>query len=368
LGWFGIFDRDAGFAGGAGGQFQRPAAGDAAPSGTETALLARGTLRLEFEALPGGDVPARLLHYRDDAGWPRELVVYLNADHSLSVAFRQGPAHAYARLSGIRATGGARLLASCRWDGPARRGTLSVEDPEVREIRLIEFACPLPLPERDARALLRPGAKTRLDPRVSGLALSSRPEPVGPAATIAPQTPVATPEGARPIETLRPGDLVTTLDSGPQPVRWILRQEVPLTGADAPVRLNAPFFGLSRDIVVTARQGILLSGPGAQYHLGRDSVLVRAGELTGHAGATRLPASTPSAVRYQLLFDRHECISLADTWADSLFVGTLARCPAVLAETALAPLGPGALPRHRRPVRTTLSGYEALILRDVLPA
>ena len=34
-------------------------------------------------------------------------------------------------------------------------------------------------------------------------------------------TRIATPQGARPVETLCPGDLVTTLDHRPQPLRWV---------------------------------------------------------------------------------------------------------------------------------------------------
>ncbi|WP_343035140.1 Hint domain-containing protein [Parasulfitobacter algicola] len=38
---------------------------------------------------------------------------------------------------------------------------------------------------------------------------------------------IATPQGNRRIETLTPGDLVTTRDHGDQPVRWIGQRTVP---------------------------------------------------------------------------------------------------------------------------------------------
>lgn len=48
-------------------------------------------------------------------------------------------------------------------------------------------------------------------------------------------TLIATPGGDRPVEGLLPGDSVTTLDHGPQPLRWIGARRVAGLGADAPV-------------------------------------------------------------------------------------------------------------------------------------
>lgn len=72
-------------------------------------------------------------------------------------------------------------------------------------------------------------------------------------------TRIATPSGARAVETLRPGDLVLTRDHGLQPV---LRLEAgPSDAADAPLRLlPAALPGLERALRLPPRQRVLLRG------------------------------------------------------------------------------------------------------------
>ena len=43
----------------------------------------------------------------------------------------------------------------------------------------------------------------------------------------APGTMIDTPDGPRAVETLQVGDLVMTLDHGPQSIRWVRSGEVP---------------------------------------------------------------------------------------------------------------------------------------------
>ena len=45
-------------------------------------------------------------------------------------------------------------------------------------------------------------------------------------------TMIETPDGLRAVEALRPGDLVLTMDHGPQPVCWVRRSDCPLEGVD----------------------------------------------------------------------------------------------------------------------------------------
>jgi len=49
---------------------------------------------------------------------------------------------------------------------------------------------------------------------------------------------ILTPQGERPVETLRIGDLVITRDNGPQPIRWISNQTVLGQGMLAPIRIS----------------------------------------------------------------------------------------------------------------------------------
>ena len=331
------------------------------------ALLARGTLRFELDLAAGGAVPCQLIRHQSRRGWRREFIVYLNADRSVSVASRQGPAQAYGRLERIDAEPAGPLTVTYSWDAPRRRALLCIEDRAGDRLWLAALRNPIPLPLLDAAEILSGGAGARLDPRITCLAVSDRVEPVGPVATIAAGTLIDTPEGARPIESLRLGEQVLTLDNGPQPVRWVLSQYHPAGGLLAPICLRAPYFALRQDVRLAAVQRLLIGGPAAEYHLGRTEVLVEAGRLQGHPGAL-CPDGSVSEHYCQILLDGHECINAAGTWVDSLHIGRLAEQPEILACSALAGLPRGLLPVHRRRVRPALQRHEAPALQEVLPA
>ncbi|WP_077701365.1 Hint domain-containing protein [Thioclava nitratireducens] len=79
-------------------------------------------------------------------------------------------------------------------------------------------------------------------------------------------TRLATPRGPRRVESLQPGDLVTTLDDGPQPVLWCAHRRF---GAEAlaanprlrPVRLQPGAFGNCRALVLYAQHCVWLLLP-----------------------------------------------------------------------------------------------------------
>lgn len=80
-------------------------------------------------------------------------------------------------------------------------------------------------------------------------------------------TRIATPEGERTVETLAPGDLVTTADRRAIPVLWIGRQTLHklFTPADrfAPVRVTRGALGNGlphSDLVLTAEHALILDG------------------------------------------------------------------------------------------------------------
>lgn len=92
-------------------------------------------------------------------------------------------------------------------------------------------------------------------------------------------TLILTPLGPRPIEQLRLGDRVTTLDNGPQPIRWIGRRVVGAgeMQADArliPVQIGAGVLGNARPLLVSQQHGMLIGG----------ARLIRARELVGVLG------------------------------------------------------------------------------------
>lgn len=144
--------------------------------------------------------------------------------------------------------------------------------------RLLMFAGALPPADTDLWVV-----RTRLDPR------ALRPEPAAQGGVIcfAAGTMIATPKGLRTIESLRPGDLVDTADSGPQPVVWTGYRR--MTGARLhvmphlrPVRIRPAALAGGRpdvDLWVSPRHRILLRGRQAEALFGTPEVLVRACDL-----------------------------------------------------------------------------------------
>ena len=131
-----------------------------------------------------------------------------------------------------------------------------------------------------------------------------------------PGTLIDTQLGPRMVEDLRPGDLVDTLDHGPQPLLAIRRlsfsaRAVRLDPGLLPVRLN----GEGREpLVLSPAHRVLVGGSQADLLFGSAEVLAPAHLLA----EGRVPV-TGIARYYHLLFARHEVI-FANGWAvESLF-------------------------------------------------
>lgn len=114
-------------------------------------------------------------------------------------------------------------------------------------------------------------------------------------------------DGERAVETLRPGDLVMTLDDGPQRLRWVGQRTVATDGDFAPIRLAAGALGQARALRVSPQHRMLLQGSWAQLLFGEDEVLVRAMDLVDDGQVTR-DRTAPQVTYWHLLFDRHQVI------------------------------------------------------------
>ena len=139
---------------------------------------------------------------------------------------------------------------------------------------------------------------------------------------------IDTPDGPRPISALALGDLVTTLDNGSQPLRWIGLRVIPpavMAAQDAllPVLFEAGALGNARPLLVAPQHRMLLGDWRAQVYFGEDQVLVPAQALVNGRTIRRvLPEVGP--VCHQLLFDRHEVILAEGVLAESLHPGEVA--------------------------------------------
>lgn len=79
-----------------------------------------------------------------------------------------------------------------------------------------------------------------------------------------PHTMIQTPQGLRPITALRPGDLITTADNGPQPLLHVVTHRLgPDTLRKAPhlrpVQIKPMAFGCARGLILPPHHSVLLN-------------------------------------------------------------------------------------------------------------
>ncbi len=135
-----------------------------------------------------------------------------------------------------------------------------------------------------------------------------------------PGTMIATPRGARAIETLKVGDYVITRDHGPQPIRWIQSRKVPGLNELGPIRVRKGVMdGQQRDLLVSPQHRLLFQGYKAELLFGESEVLVSARHLVDGLDIVQ---ETPKEVTYvHMLFDRHEVIYAEGAATESFHPG-----------------------------------------------
>lgn len=136
---------------------------------------------------------------------------------------------------------------------------------------------------------------------------------------------VETPTGPVAIEALKPGDLVTTLDNGAQPIRWV--------GKHRPSDLEFQFFDQLRpivisqgalgaglpnaDLVLSPLHRVLVRSEQAELYFGAPEYLVAAKHLVNNASIYRDPTKRPTY--RHLLLDAHEILIVNGTPTESLY-------------------------------------------------
>lgn len=132
-------------------------------------------------------------------------------------------------------------------------------------------------------------------------------------------TRIQTPDGERAIQHLRAGDLVSTLDHGAQPIRWIGARTCPAYGALAPIRFEAGVFGALRPLLLSPQHRVLVSGLWAELLFGEAEVLAKAKDLVNGRDVRRVEGGL---VQYwHMLFDTHEIVFAEGAATESLHPG-----------------------------------------------
>lgn len=249
---------------------------------------------------------------------PNDYLILQNAKGE--AALRARAARMVGRLMGMAVQGG-QPDAAPEDDAGIPEQSFSVTDGfRIYVVSLIE------LPDVAARLLMFVGAippsdcdlwvvDRTLDPRPRQLRL---PEPG--VICFTPGTMIATPEGPRPVEALRPGARVATRDDGPQEVLWMGQRR--MSGARLytlphlrPIRIRAGAFGLDepeRDLLVSPQHRMLVRGPAAQALFNESEVLVQASDLI-NGRSVRVEPGLPEVHYIHLLLERHQVI-----WANGL--------------------------------------------------
>ncbi|WP_322890267.1 MULTISPECIES: Hint domain-containing protein [unclassified Yoonia] len=183
-------------------------------------------------------------------------------------------------------------------------------------------------------------------------------------------TLIATDKGQVPIERLAVGDLVETLDSGLQPIRWIGRSDISLATTVLhrnilPVCIAAGAMGAGlpmRDLWLSPQHRVLVRSKIVARMAGSPEALVAVKQLSAIPGIS--PVMRPRDVSYlHLRLDRHEMVRAEGIWAETLLVGPQAlRGMSPDARQELALIFPGLVEELCDAVRPVMAGHSARTL------
>jgi Ca2+-binding RTX toxin-like protein len=119
-------------------------------------------------------------------------------------------------------------------------------------------------------------------------------------------TQIATRRGSVPIEELKAGDEVITMDHGFQKIRWIGATSVPAAGDLAPVVIRKGAMGNERDLRVSPQHRMLVRGWHVELMFGQKEALVPAKALINDE--TVFPLEGGTVDYFHMMFDRHELV------------------------------------------------------------
>ncbi len=157
-------------------------------------------------------------------------------------------------------------------------------------------------------------------------------------------TLIQTPDGERPVESLNVGDNVTTLDHGPQPVRWLGMHhlspaELALRPSFRPIRIRAGALGCgtpTADLTLSPQHRVLAASQITRRMFATPEVLVAAKTLLSLPGVEQV-SGTDGVDYFHLLLGQHEILLANGAPAESLYLG----------EMTLGTVGPDALEEIR---------------------
>ncbi|NOX39279.1 MAG: Hint domain-containing protein [Alphaproteobacteria bacterium] len=190
-------------------------------------------------------------------------------------------------------------------------------------------------------------------------------------------TLILTEHGQKPIEDLRVGDMVRTVDETCHPIRWIGSTKLSLRDLIArphlrPVKISANSLGKARpsqDLFVSAQHRVVLGGWQVALNFGLEQVLTSAKSLIPRDGIS-VDTTCREVTYYHMMFDRHQIVFSNELPTESFLVGNAIRDEmdqAHLQEILeLFPeLGTSGSREATTPARPILKRFETLVLDEI---
>ncbi|MEO9652320.1 MAG: Hint domain-containing protein [Roseobacter sp.] len=164
---------------------------------------------------------------------------------------------------------------------------------------------------------------------IEGVALHDEVIEGGTIACFTKGTMILTPSGEVSVESLRVGDLVCTMNNGPQPIRWLGSRIVTLDKKNAgpdklhPVRIHSGALGAGlpkRDLWVSRQHRMLISSKISERMFVRPNVLSAAVKMTALPGIY-VDENIRNVEYFHLMFDQHEIVFAEGAPTESLYAG-----------------------------------------------
>ncbi|MBA4490615.1 Hint domain-containing protein [Paracoccus sp. S1E-3] len=151
---------------------------------------------------------------------------------------------------------------------------------------------------------------------------------VGTVICFTPGTLIETASGHAPVEKLKVGSLINTLDRGVRPIRWIgsrdvTREELQWRPQLRPIRISQAALGRNQpwqDLVVSPQHRILVRSVVAERMFGEVEVLVAAKHLLGCEGI-EVAEDLKEVTYWHFMFDRHEIVLANGAATESMYTG-----------------------------------------------
>ena len=174
---------------------------------------------------------------------------------------------------------------------------------------------------------------------------------------------IDTPDGQQLIETLKAGDMVDTLDHGPQPLLWIGRQKARAAGVFAPVHFDVGAIGNTTPFKVSQQHRMMISGWKSELYFGLPEVFVAAKHLVDGDAIQIRPGGMVEYIH--ILFEQHEVVLVDGVPSESYFPGHALTNDDVAARhevEALFPNAPSVTANTWKTARPVLRRPEAQLL------